>query len=120
MTDAMGHSVEAAVLATLLVGALRNARRARVDLAEQARRANAAVAEYFHRNEYVTGQLVRVDLQAQTAQILNAGHPPPLRLRDGHVTAVGLNADPPFGLARDAYRVQPLPLVPGGRLDRNA
>jgi hypothetical protein len=50
-----------------LVGALRNARRARVDLAEQARRASAALAEHFHRCEYVTGQLVRVDLQAETA-----------------------------------------------------
>ena len=37
MTDAMGHEVDAAVLATVLVGALRNARRAGVGLAEQAR-----------------------------------------------------------------------------------
>ena len=36
MTDAMGHEVEAAVLATVLVGALRNARRAGVGLAAQA------------------------------------------------------------------------------------
>ena len=36
MTDAMGHEVDAAVLATVLVGALRNARRAGVALAEQA------------------------------------------------------------------------------------
>ena len=36
MTDAMGHEVDAALLATVLVGALRNARRAGVGLAEQA------------------------------------------------------------------------------------
>ena len=36
ITDAMGHTVGAAVLATVLVGALRNARRAGVALAEQA------------------------------------------------------------------------------------
>ena len=36
MTDAMGHEVGAAVLATVLVGALRNARRAGVSLGEQA------------------------------------------------------------------------------------
>ena len=46
MTDAMGHTVEAAVLATVLVGALRNARRAGADLAEQARLANAGLEAY--------------------------------------------------------------------------
>ena len=116
MTDAMGHSVQAATLATVLVGALRNARRARVDLAEQARRASASLAEHFHRCEYVTGQLIRVDLQTETAQIVNAGHPPPLRVRNGRVTSIDLKPDLPFGLGKHNYRVQPLALVPGDRL----
>ena len=116
MTDAMGHSVQAATLATVLVGALRNARRARVDLAEQARRASASLAEHFHRCEYVTGQLVRVDLQTETAQVVNAGHPSPLRLRNGRVTSVDLKPDLPFGVGEHEYRVQPLALVPGDRL----
>ena len=116
MTDAMGHSVQAAMLASVLVGALRNARRARVDLAEQARVASASVAEHFHHAEYVTGQLVRVELQTETAQIVQAGHPPPLRLRDGHVTTIELQPDVPFGWDPHEYRVQPLPLAPGDRL----
>ena len=116
MTDAMGHSVQAAMLATVLVGALRNARRARVDLAQQARQASASLAEHFHRLEYVTGQLVRVDLNRETAQIVNAGHPPPLRLRDGRVSTIELAPDLPFGLGEHEYRVQPLPLAPGDRL----
>lgn len=116
MTDAMGHSVQAATLATVLVGALRNARRARVDLAEQARRASASLAEHFHRCEYVTGQLVRVDLETETAQVVNAGHPPPLRVRDGRVTLIDLKPDLPFGVGKHEYRVQPLALVPGDRL----
>src|SRR5688572_17449869 len=37
MTDAMGHNVNASLLATLLIGSVRNARRAGVGLAEQAR-----------------------------------------------------------------------------------
>jgi hypothetical protein len=45
MTDAMGHTMDAALLATVLVGALRNARRRGVALAEQARLANEALAE---------------------------------------------------------------------------
>ena len=116
MTDAMGHSVEAAMLATVSVGAPRNARRARVDPAEQARQASVCLAEHFHRCEYVTGQLVCVDLQTETAQIVNAGHPPPLRLRDGQVTAIELKPDLPFGWGEHEYRVQPLALVPGDRL----
>ena len=44
MTDARGHAVGASILATLLVGALRNARRAGVELAEQARLATRASA----------------------------------------------------------------------------
>jgi serine phosphatase RsbU (regulator of sigma subunit) len=129
MTDAMGHEVEAAVLATVLVGALRNARRSGVELAEQARRANAGLADFAGGGGFVTGQLVQVDLRAQTATIVNAGHPPPLRLRDGRVDRLELAADPPFGIVRGhAYRVQTLPLAPGdrilfltdGMLERNA
>ena len=79
MTDAMGHYVDAAVLATVLVGALRNARRAGVGLAEQARLANAGLGDFAQRGGFVTGQVARMDLRAQTATIINAGHPPPLR-----------------------------------------
>ena len=46
MTDAMGHAVNAAMLATVLVGALRNARRAGVGLGEQARLANAGLGDH--------------------------------------------------------------------------
>jgi len=45
MTDAMGHEVGAALLATLMVGGLRNARRAGVGLAEQARSANEGLVD---------------------------------------------------------------------------
>jgi len=117
MTDAMGHEVSAALLATVLVGALRNARRAGVGLDEQARRANAELAENAADGAFVTGQVARIDLGAGTAAIVNAGHPRPLRLRNGRVEPVRLAADPPFGALRDhRYRVQHLPLEPGDRL----
>src|SRR3954467_470060 len=117
MTDAMGHEVDAAVLATVLVGALRNGRRAGVGLAEQASLANAGLIDFARTGGFVTGQLARLDLVAQTATIVNAGHPPPLRLRGGRVEELRLAADPPVGIVRDyAYRVQTLPLDPGDRL----
>jgi serine phosphatase RsbU (regulator of sigma subunit) len=45
MTDAMGHTLDAALLATVLVGALRNARRRGVGLHEQAHVAERALQE---------------------------------------------------------------------------
>jgi serine phosphatase RsbU (regulator of sigma subunit) len=117
MTDAMGHEVGAALLATVLVGALRNARRAGVGLDEQARVANTELADNAPGGGFVTGQVARIDLRTGTAAIVNAGHPPPLRLRDRRVEPVRLAADPPFGTVREnVYRVQRLPLEPGDRL----
>jgi serine phosphatase RsbU (regulator of sigma subunit) len=117
MTDAMGHTMDAALLATVLVGGLRNARRRGVELAEQARLANDALAEQSGDGQFVTGLLVRIYLASATAGIVNAGHPPPLRLRAGQVEQVRLEADPPFGLLPGrGYRVQALPLEVGDRL----
>jgi serine phosphatase RsbU (regulator of sigma subunit) len=117
LTDAMGHAVNASMLATILVGGLRNARRAGVELGEQARLASASLGEYTGWSDFVTGQVARIELRSQAATIVNAGHPLPLRLRDGEVTPVALEADPPFGIVRDLdYRVQRLPLEPGDRL----
>ena len=129
LTDAMGHQEEAALLASLLVASLRNSRRGGATLAEQAERANSALLRHARPDQFVTGQLLRVDLVAGTAAIVNAGHPWPLRLRDGRVDVLELAADPPFGIVPGVgYRVQPLELVPGdrlvfvtdGALDRNA
>jgi serine phosphatase RsbU (regulator of sigma subunit) len=117
ITDAMGHTVESAVLATVLVGALRNARRAGVELAEQVSRANRALCSFAGHGEFVTGQVARIDLNAATASIVNAGHPRPLRLRDGRAERVCLHPDLPFGTeSGPSYRVQELALRPGDRL----
>lgn len=116
MSDAMGHDVAASVLATLVVGALRNSRRAGGGLAEQAQHAGTSLRQHARRGDYVTGQIARIDLDTGTALIVNAGHPQPLRLRDGRVDAIQLAADPPFGLSDRAYQVQRLPLRAGDRL----
>ena len=117
MTDAMGHTLDAALLATVLVSALRNARRRGVGLAEQAALAHRALADYAVGGGFVTGQLVRVDLPSGRARIVNAGHPPPLRIRAGKVEEIKLHADPPFPFApRGDYEVQDLALEAGDRL----
>src|SRR3954454_18913420 len=129
MTDAMGHSVESALLATLVVGALRNTRRSAARLVEQAQAAHEALLAYSRDVGFVTGQLVRVDLVARTAQVLNAGPPRPFRLRDGQAREIDLVAQEPFGaLAETTWSTQALPLEAGdrvlflsdGMLERNA
>ena len=117
ITDAVGHQVAAALLATLFVGGLRNGRRKGLDLAEQAAYANECLAGNAAPGQFVTGQLLRVDLFAGTAGIVNAGHPFPLRLRDGKVEEIDLRIEPPFGVVPGkSFDVQRFPLEPGDRI----
>jgi serine phosphatase RsbU (regulator of sigma subunit) len=129
ITDAVGHEVAAALLATLLVGSLRNERRRGAGLGEQTANANDAVAAHAAPGQFVTGQVLRIDLPTETARIVNAGHPLPLRLRSGRVEEVQLSVDPPFGVRPGtSFRLQQFPLEPGdrvvfvtdGMLERNA
>jgi serine phosphatase RsbU (regulator of sigma subunit) len=117
LTDAMGHSVGSALLATILVGSLRNTRRTLASLSDQALSAHRALVEHAPAGGFVTGQLVRIDLATQTARIVNAGHPLPYRVRGGRAEQVQLAPDLPFGAVEAAtWTVQHLPLEPGDRL----
>ncbi|MCU1668730.1 MAG: putative magnesium or manganese-dependent protein phosphatase [Blastococcus sp.] len=117
ITDAVGHEIEAALLATLLVGGLRNARRQGLDLDAQARYANDALAENAPAGQFVTGQLMRVNLSTQRAAIVNAGHPFPLRLRGGRVEEIQLDIEPPFGVVPGkSFQPQRFSLEAGDRI----
>src|SRR4051812_12909254 len=117
ITDAVGHEVAASLLATLLVGSLRNGRRKGLGLGEQAGYANDCLAENSPSGQFVTGQLLRVDLHIGTAVIVNAGHTLPLRLREGIVEEIQLRVEAPFGvLPGKTFDVQPFPLQPGDRI----
>lgn len=138
LTDAMGHDVRAAQLATVVVCALRNARRAGLGLARQADAANTAVVEHAVQEHQVvldhspqirralaehgapamvTGQLMSVDFETGHTAFINAGHIWPLRLRQGGVEELRPLVDLPFGISPDStYRVQKIDLRPGDRL----
>ena len=117
LTDAMGHAVPAALLATLAVAALRQSRRRGDTLAEQADYANQSLNELAGPDEFVTGLLLRADLVTGTASLINAGHPRPYLMRDGVVELLPIEADLPFGIfPRTSYQVHQLQLRPGDRL----
>ena len=79
--------------------------------------ANAALSGHAREGAFVTGQIVRVDLLSSIACIINAGHPPPIRIRDGHAEMVDLHVDPPFATPKAGdYRVQELALEAGDRV----
>lgn len=129
ITDAMGHGVQAAQLATLVVGSLRNSRRGRATILEQSGAANRALHDHAGLDELVTGLLLRLDLATGTAQVVNAGHVPPLLVRAGQVSELDLGVDPAFGVLPDTdYRLQRarlelgdrLVLMTDGMLERNA
>jgi serine phosphatase RsbU (regulator of sigma subunit) len=94
--------IDASILATVLVRGLRTARRAGVGLAEQAHRANTGLVDYLQRAGFVTGQVARIDLLAETATIVSAGHPPPLRLRHGRLDRAAASRPAVRGLPRGA------------------
>jgi serine phosphatase RsbU (regulator of sigma subunit) len=117
ITDAMGHTVNSSLLATLAVGSLRNSRRSQTSVVDQARAANAAILANASVEDFVSGLLLRVDLESGVVAAVNAGHPSPYLVRKGEVSRVRLQADLPFGMLREGdYREQLLRLEPGDRL----
>jgi serine phosphatase RsbU (regulator of sigma subunit) len=83
--DAMGHGLNAAMLATLAIGAYRHARRADVGLADLYGLMDAVIEQQFGAEQFVTAQLMRLDTATGQLQWVNAGHPAPLLIRDRRV-----------------------------------
>ncbi|HVL28688.1 MAG TPA: PP2C family protein-serine/threonine phosphatase [Acidimicrobiales bacterium] len=115
--DAMGHGLEASRIANLAVGGYRQARRLGLDLAATYQLMDAAMAEQFGDERFVTAQLATLDVSGGTFRWLNAGHPHPLLLRRGRL-ASELVSEPsvPVGLGGVAGSVSSQSLEPGDAL----
>lgn len=98
--DAMGHGLQAALVASLAVGSYRHDRRENQTLEKMHSTLDTALAQQFQGQVFATGLLARVQLDTGMMTWTNAGHPPPILIRGG--TALGeLHCEPtvPWGLA---------------------
>ena len=117
--DAMGHGLEAALLAAVAVSALRNARRGRLDLPATVRTIDAAIASHFSAGKFVTGVIGELDIVSGRWRWTTCGHPAALLVRDGRVVkTLDSQVGVPLGLG---HQDDPLPvteerLEPGDRL----
>ncbi len=117
MIDAMGHGLDAATMATVAIGAYRHARRAGIGLPEIYAFMDRAVAEQFGPEHFVTAQMMQLDTTTGRVQWVNAGHPPPILVRD-HRVARRLVAPTtlPVGLGGSVPRISELGLARGDRV----
>jgi hypothetical protein len=118
ITDAMGHGVDSALIATLCVGSLRNSRRQGLDITHAASRANNDIAQHVGPGEaFATGLLASLHLRSGVLTAVNAGHVLPLLARSDQVKPLPLPADLPLGLLHGSrYRSTDMQLRPGDRL----
>ena len=116
--DPMGHDLAASVMASVAVGAYRNARRFGASLPETAAALEHAVADQFHRERFATAILATVDLASGRVEWINAGHPPGLLIRDGRlIKEITAPAQPPLGMAlAEAWTASEEQLEPGDRM----
>ena len=116
LTDAMGHGVQSALIASVCMGSLRGARRQGGSLLEQVQAANQAIAD-LGSDEYVAGLIARLDLRTATVDVVNAGHVPPFLLRGSDVRPLELHVDLPLGMfSGTTYGTTSHTLEPGDRL----
>jgi len=81
--DSVGHGLQSAVLASLVLGAYRNGRREAEGLHGIAARIDAAVATYPGDLAFATGLFARLDVHTGRLRWAACGHPQPLHVRRG-------------------------------------
>ena len=116
--DAMGHGLQAALLASVAVGTLRYARRSGLDLAATVQAIDSTLSGHFEPGQFVTGIVGELDLTSGWWRWSTCGHAPTLLVRSGRVVKqLDAVTDPPLGLG---LLVQPQigaeRLQPGDRL----
>ncbi|MFF7052717.1 PP2C family protein-serine/threonine phosphatase [Streptomyces griseorubiginosus] len=117
VTDGMGEGINAALLTSLTVGALRNARRAGIGLADQACLADQAVFAQYGGKVYASTLLLEFHLATGLVRAVDAGSPQLFRQRAEDIERVELDAQLPLGMFEETlYDEQTFHVEPGDRL----
>lgn len=97
--DAMGHGLDSSIVSSLAMGSYRHDRREGQGLEVIHERLDAVLADRFGGRAFVTGQLARLNLYSGELSWVNAGHPKPLLVREGHVIrSLSCRPSLPWGL----------------------
>ncbi len=113
--DAKGKGLDAVRVASLVLGCFRSAAFTHQDLADLAAELDEVACRDLGDEDFVTAVLVELG-SGGALRVVNCGHPPPLRLRDGVVEPLaGPGQSPPLGLDPDPP-VERFRLEPGDRL----
>jgi serine phosphatase RsbU (regulator of sigma subunit) len=112
-----GEGLEAALLTTIAVNAMRNARRAGANIVEQAELASDAVHSCHDGLRHAATLLLEIDLVSGHVEAVDAGSPRAMIVRGGEIRAVDLEQQLPLGMfAESRYEIQRFRLEPGDRL----
>ena len=115
--DAVGRGLKACLGCAVALAAIRADRRAGRGLYDQARAADAALAEQFADVRFATAVLAELDLDTGRLRYINAGHPAPLLLRRGKtVRELPGGRRMPLGVDDPAVQVGEETLEPEDRL----
>jgi serine phosphatase RsbU (regulator of sigma subunit) len=114
--DAMGHGLESAIMATVVVAAYRHGRRSAASLPDLYVHMDDVLGA-SHPGRFATAQVGRLDTVTGVLSWVNAGHPAPLLVRtDGAVSELVGPITRPVGYGGAAPSVNTVHLAPGDRV----
>lgn len=117
VVNGMGEGTSAALLTSLAVNALRNARRAGLELADQAALADQAVYTQHQGDVYVSALLLRFVYETGQVTVVDAGSPQIWLRRGRSIERVEVEPQLPLGMFEEtAYVPQTFQVLPGDRL----
>ncbi len=117
VADGAGPGTPAALASTLALTAIRNARRAGLDLVTQASLTDQALYGQYRGEHPLSALLLRLDLTTGEAEVVDAGSPTLWRVRSTVTERIELDRQLPLGMFEDTvYTPQRLRLLRGDRL----
>ncbi|MFC9731914.1 PP2C family protein-serine/threonine phosphatase [Streptomyces roseolus] len=117
VADGAGPGTPAALASTLALTAIRNARRAGLDLVAQASLTDQALYGQYRGERPLSALLLRLDLTTGEAEVVDAGSPTLWRVRPTATERIELDRQLPLGMFEDTvYAPQRLRLIRGDRL----